>query len=73
MTDIIIEVDEIERRGRFSATLLDGTMLFATSRQPTLDAARLLLQMARSRVPPHVEQSHHVRSLGIHSSAVESQ
>jgi hypothetical protein len=41
---ITIIVDEIERKGRFSAELPDGTVLAASSRQPLLDAARVLLR-----------------------------
>jgi hypothetical protein len=39
---IRILVESVDRRGRSSASLPDGTVLVATSRQPSLDAARVL-------------------------------
>jgi hypothetical protein len=43
--DVVIEIDEIERQGRFSATLLDGTVLVASSRQPMLDTMGKVLEV----------------------------
>ena len=40
-TKIILE--RVNRRGRSSASLLDGTILVGSSRQPFLDAARILI------------------------------
>jgi hypothetical protein len=40
---IKIVLEAINRRGRSSATLPDGTVLVASSRQPLLDAARVLI------------------------------
>jgi hypothetical protein len=41
---IKIVLDAINRRGRSSASLPDGTVLVASSRQPFLDAARALVE-----------------------------
>ena len=40
---IRILVESVDRRGRSSASLPDGTMLVGSSRQPSLDAARVLI------------------------------
>jgi hypothetical protein len=40
---IKIVLEAIDRRGRSSASLPDGTVLVASSRQPFLDAARVLI------------------------------
>jgi len=42
----IILGKEIERHGRFGASLPDGTVLVGSSRQPFLDAARVLIASA---------------------------
>ena len=44
MRPLLIVIEETsERRGRFSAHLGDGRKLLSSSRQPLLDAARVLL------------------------------
>jgi hypothetical protein len=40
---IRILVESVDRRGRSSASLPDGTVLVGSSRQPFLDAARVLI------------------------------
>src|SRR5215831_18016827 len=47
---LLIVIEETsQRRGKFSAHLLDGRKLLSSSRQPLLDAARVLLAQG---IPP---------------------